>query len=147
MSEILRTWQCQNEACSAQFDAWENYPACPNCGNVRVSWVPKGGHIAGKSPGLDAELRNLVDAFKLTDLASAKEGERAMPALRSPASSAPAGPQMQFAPGFSAAPYARDTAGKVRAVGQWSSQGVDFKVKPAIGSPLSQPARARMTKA
>lgn len=146
MAEILRSWLCLNDACSSQFDSWEPYPACPDCGNVRTQWVPKGGHIASKSPGLDGELRSLVDAFKLTDLASAKEGERAMPALRTPAE-VPTGPQMQFAPGFAATPYARDRDGQVRAVCQPSSQLVDYKVKHGINAPLSQPHRARLSKA
>lgn len=145
MSGILRSWLCQNELCATEFDSWEPYPCCPRCKNVRTQWLPRGGHIAAKSPSLDGELRALADAFKMTDLASAREGERVKPALPAPPS--PSGPQMQFAPGFAAAPFARDRDGRVRAVCQPSSQGVDFKVKHGINAPLTQAPRARLSKA
>jgi len=72
---VIRTWGCLN--CAREFDSWEPYPECPDCGCLRVTWVPGGGHIAGVSRSGDAEFKALADVFKLDDLRSAKRDEAA----------------------------------------------------------------------
>ena len=74
---------------------------------VRVQWIPGGGHIAGTAKAADAELRNLVDVFKMTDINSAQRGERAMPKLAQPVNPGRNAPNMQFGPGFTS-PIVRD---------------------------------------
>lgn len=133
---VLRTWWCQNGKCEEVFDAWENYPACPKCGCVRTSWVPRGGHIGSKATGIDATFRSLADAYGMTDIAPARAGERSMPGLKQPAAHE-LGPQHQFAPGFVGRPYDIDAAGNYRAVCQPSSSKVDFKVKAQVGKRLA----------
>lgn len=142
MAEILRSWRCLNHRCGNTFDAWEANPACPECGNVRVDWLPGGGHVGGTARSVDAEFRALADAFKLTDLASPSRGERAMPALKTPPSAAPAGPQMQFAPGFATTvPYVIGQDGRPHGVCMPSAQNVNFKARLGVGEKLSGSGR------
>ena len=135
MTGIIRSWHCQNVRCGKEFSAWESNPTCPSCGCVRVAWVPGGGHVAGTAKAADAELRNLVDVFKMTDVNSAKRGERAMPKLPPQPVVGRDQPNMQFAPGFTA-PLARDSQGRVVATCQPSTSHVNFKAKVAAGVPL-----------
>jgi hypothetical protein len=111
MQGVLRTWVCQNRRCGEQFDEWTDYPPCPSCGCARTNWVPAGGHIGKAAPGIDSELKTLADNYGLTDIASARAGERAMPKLPS-APAAAQGDMMQFAPGFVGTPYTLDTQGR-----------------------------------
>lgn len=101
---VLRTWHCQNSRCGEQFDSWEANPSCPDCGCVRVSWVPAGGHIKGAATKSgDAELRALADMFKMGDMNSAEAG-RAAKMVRLPEQTAPnPGNVHTFSGGFSAA--------------------------------------------
>lgn len=119
---VIRTWQCQSERCARIFDSWDRYPTCPDCGNVRTSWVPGAVNVGNAAAKLDATLRDLADAFSLTNLRSAKAGERAKPSLPAPA---PSGPQINFAPGFSA-PLTPNAACLP------STTKVDFKVKAGL---------------
>jgi hypothetical protein len=130
---VLRTWCCQNMKCGTTFDAWENYPACPQCGCVRCNWIPGGGHIGKSAPRIDATFRDLAQAYGMTDIASARAGERAMPKL--PQGAHETGPQMQFAPGFVGTAYRRDAAGDYRSVCSFSPHA-SVKVKTAVGSKL-----------
>ena len=102
MTDIIRSWQCQNSRCAKEFTAWENYPACPGCGCVRVQWIPGGGHVAGTAKAADAELRALADVFKMSDINSAHRDERAKPKLQPQANPGRSVPNVQFAPGFTA---------------------------------------------
>jgi hypothetical protein len=121
---VLRTFGCQNPRCGAEFDSWEANPACPECGCVRVGWVPKKVAVAfdhaGSAASLDKTLRELTDCFGVTNLRSAREGEAAKVMAVAPAKND--GPPVQFAPGF-AAPVGQ-TAACVP-----SAQKVDFKVR------------------
>lgn len=75
---VIRTYSCLH--CGREFDSWDKMPECPDCGNVRVQWVPKGGHIAGVSRRGDAEFKALADVFNLSDLKSVnREGDVAKP--------------------------------------------------------------------
>jgi hypothetical protein len=135
MQGVLRSWCCQNEACGVTFEAWINYPECPQCSCARTNWIPGGGHVGGVAPGIDRELRTLADNYGMTNISSAKAGERAMPKLDQPAAH-DRGPMMQFGPGFVGVPYERDAAGNARAVCMPSAAKVNFKVKAPIGKPL-----------
>jgi hypothetical protein len=140
MAGILRTWVCQNKNCRATFDAWEDYPKCPTCRCVRTAWLPAGGNIIGAARTADRELRALADAYGMTNInTSAREGERAMPALKQ----RPAVQQsnlQQFGPGFVAPPYQIDSAGQVRGVCVPSAVNVNFKVKAPVGRAFAQRA-------
>ena len=137
MEGVLRTWLCQNAKCGAAFDSWDKYPPCTQCGCVRVTWMPAGGHIGNSAKAFDTTLRELADAFKMTDIASAKEGERAMPKLK-PQTMHDQGNAMQFAPGFVGAPYQLDAAGRAHAVCQPSAANVNFKVTVPQGQRLAK---------
>lgn len=132
MTEIIRSWLCLNARCSKEFTAWEAHPACPSCKCVRVNWVPGGGHVAGTSRAADAELRTLADNYGLTDMNSARRGERAKPALVQPHVDQRSAPAMQFAPGFSAVPH------PAQAVCVPSSSKVNFRAKVGMDAPLSR---------
>jgi len=133
MSGVLRTFACQNGDCGCEFDAWEAHPACPSCGCVRVGWVPRKISVATDhaygAAALDAELKNLVDVFGLTNLKSAREGEAAK--VMAQASGRNSGPPVQFAPGF-AAPIGES------ATCTPSTQKVDFKVTAEVGKAVSR---------
>jgi hypothetical protein len=122
---VIRSWQCLNRRCGHQFESGERYPECPRCKCVRVDWIPGGGHVGSAGSGIDRELRTLVDAFKLPDVANARHGEKGQGA-KIPAA-APSGNYgtMNFAPGFSA-PI---TPGAVCV----PAPNVGFKVKTGVG--------------
>lgn len=128
MTDILRSWACLNRRCDAEFDAWEDYPACPKCGNIRCQWIPGGGHVAGTAAAADATLRDLAQRYGMGDINSAREGERAMPKLRAPRE--PEGPPRVFGPGF-AAPVNMEAATCLP-----SSARVNFKTTLTPGNPL-----------
>lgn len=126
MDGILRTWACQNRNCRATFEAWKDYPRCPQCKCVRTNWIPGGGHVGGGATFVDKTLKELTGAYGMTNMHEGREGERAMPALRQqPAASG----EMQFAPGFAGTPYTIDNSGKVRAVCMPSTIPSTAKVK------------------
>ena len=137
MQGILRTWICQNRRCEALFDAWEDYPPCPDCGCARTNWLPAGGHIGKAAPGIDAELKTLASNYGMTDIVTAREGERAMPKLPTRPAAA-TGDMMQFAPGFVGTPYTLDGQGRPQAVCQPSAANINFKVKAQVGQKLSR---------
>lgn len=135
---ILRTWQCHNRRCGETFDLWDDYPACPACKNVKVSWVPGGGHVMGTAPQADADIRSLADTFGLSDLTSTRHGQkggRAKPPL--PATTAPAGNGAMAFGGFvTPQPYAIGSDGQVHATCQPAANNINYKVKAAPGSQL-----------
>lgn len=122
---ILRSWQCQNRRCNHQFESGDRYPECPCCHNVRVSWIPGGGHVGNGARSCDAEFRTLVDTFKLNDAGNFRHGEKGQRAKLPTPMPVNGAPQLQFAPGFSApiTPYAVCVP----------SPGVNFTVKTKVG--------------
>src|SRR5262249_52175073 len=132
---VIRSWQCLNAACSVQFESWDANPTCPDCGNLRVNWIPGGGHCAGTAKGADAELRVLADAYGLSNLNSAERGRQGKVLTATPAHALNA-PQKQFAPGFSS-PIMTDAQGRPVATCLPSSAGVTHKVTASIGNRLS----------
>jgi len=131
MTEIIRSWQCQNSRCAQEFTAWEQYPACPGCGCVRVQWIPGGGHVQGTAKAADAELRALADCFKMTDINSAHRDERAKPKLAPQHNAGRSVPNVQFAPGFTA-PINPNAAQCLP-----STSTVNFKTRVAQGQRLA----------
>ncbi len=82
---VIRTWLCLNRKCTAEFDSDQPNPECPTCECARVQWLPRGGHLAGSSTGIDKTLRQVSDRFGLTDMgqrSGTHAGERAAPHLR-----------------------------------------------------------------
>src|ERR1700680_1674912 len=103
---IVRTFQCLNTRCEAEFEAWDQLnPACTACGGLRVQWLPRGGHVGGTAPAVDAEFRKLTDCFGLSGLHSAGGGEAAKVVKSQPVVDRQSAPAMQFAPGFAAVPH------------------------------------------
>jgi hypothetical protein len=135
MSGVIRSWQCLNGNCLQTFDAWERNPSCPGCKCIRVQWIPGGGHVAGTAKAADAELRHLVDVFKMTDVNSAQRGERAMPKLPTPPNPGRNVPNMQFGPGFTS-PIVRDQNGRPVATCLPSTTNVNFKARVGTGNAL-----------
>jgi hypothetical protein len=128
---------CLNRRCGTEFSAWEANPECPKCGNVRVQWVPGGGHVAGTSRAADVDLRTLADNYGLSNLMSAARGERAKPPLNRPsAPRATRNDAVQFSPGFASRPYVMDNQGHAHAVCEPSMQNVNFKAKVGTELPL-----------
>lgn len=132
---VIRSWHCLNPRCNHCFEAWEPNPICPHCGNVRVQWIPGGGHVAGTAKALDAELRNLADCFKMDDINSARRDERAKPKMAPQPVAERGAPSMQFAPGFTA-PLVRDSRGSPVATCLPSTTAVNFKAKVGTGVAL-----------
>ena len=135
MSGVLRSWQCLNSRCNSEFTSWERNPSCSFCGCIRTQWIPGGGHIAGTAKACDAELRHLVDVFKMGDVNSAQRGERAMPKLPQPVNPGRNAPNMQFGPGFTS-PIVRDTNGRPVATCLPSTSNVNFKARVGTGTAL-----------
>jgi len=101
---ISRDWRCLNGACGFVFHSFEKAnPPCPECGCVRVSWTPGGGHIGAVAPRMDARLRAISDQHGGMNLNSPSPSRlnRAAPRLDVPAPSPELG-TVHFAPGFSA---------------------------------------------
>src|SRR5215475_10871001 len=97
---ISRDWRCLAASCGSVFHSYDANPECPQCGNVRVTWVPGGGHVMAKAPGIDRTVRQLADNYGMSDVNSPSPSRlnRAMPQ----AARAASGPAVQFAPGFAA---------------------------------------------
>lgn len=106
MAMISRDWCCLNRRCGAQFHSFDSAPECPKCGNVRVSWIPGGGHIGKVAPQMDQRLRGLAQDFGLTDLNSPSPSRlnRAAPRANHPHPTQARG-QKTFAPGFTSNVY------------------------------------------
>lgn len=100
---ISRDWICLNRSCGQTFHSYDNSPACPGCGNVRVSWVPGGGHIVGeRTKHNDRTVRGLAEAYGFTDLNSPSPSRlnRSAPRHWVPVDQSMG--TKHFAPGFSA---------------------------------------------
>lgn len=79
MGYVIRSFKCDSQRCGVEFDSSDDSPRCEGCGGYRVHWIPKGGHIAKSAPHLDRVLRAQADRFGLTNLKSARAGERMEP--------------------------------------------------------------------
>jgi hypothetical protein len=128
MTEAIRSWRCLNGRCDHAFTAWEPNPSCPKCGCVRVNWIPGGGHCGGTAKAADAELRALVDIFKLPDINSAQRDRAAKKVATQP--TAVGGPLMSFGPGFVA------HAHPSQAVCVPTANKVNYKARLGTGQPL-----------
>lgn len=106
MGMISRDWMCLNRRCGFTFHSFEPAPECPECGNVRVHWIPGGGHIGKEAPRMDRELRKLSDQFGGMNFNSPSPSRlnRAAPKANHPHPSQSRG-QHTFAPGFTANVY------------------------------------------
>lgn len=106
MGMISRDWQCLNRQCGQPFHSFDPSPACPRCGNVRVHWIPGGGHIGATAPKMDRELRRLSDQFGGMNFNSPSESRlnRAAPRANHPNPQSAIG-QKSFGPGFTANIY------------------------------------------
>ena len=106
MGMVSRDWCCLNERCRAAFHSFDDAPECPQCGNVRVHWIPGGGHIGKVAPGHDRRLNHLANAYGMTDINSSSHSRlnRAMPRAVHPGPESLRG-QHTFAPGFTANIY------------------------------------------
>ena len=101
---ISRDWRCLNGACGHVYHSFDKAnPPCPECGCVRVDWVPGGGHVMEMAPRMDARLRSIADQHGMTNLNSPSPSRlnRAAPRLDVPPVSPHLG-TVHFAPGFSA---------------------------------------------
>lgn len=95
---ISRDWRCHH--CGISFHSYEKAnPPCPECGCVKVTWIPGGGHVATVSGGFDKTLNRLADHYGMGDMNSPSPSRlnRAMPKAPQPQ----AVNYMSFAPGFS----------------------------------------------
>lgn len=85
---ISRDWMCQNSACGSVFHSYSDAnPPCPECGCLRVSWVPGGGHVlSGRTRSLDRTVRGLAEQHGMTNLNSPSESRlnRAAPRVYQP---------------------------------------------------------------
>lgn len=100
---LSRDWICENPACRKVFHSYAHgNPECPACECVRVSWVPGGGHIAAKSPGIDRTVRDLAEQYGMTNINSPSPSRlnRAMPKHWFPVQQSMG--TKSFAPGFAA---------------------------------------------
>jgi hypothetical protein len=82
---ISRDWHCQH--CNTVFHSFERTnPPCPECGCVRVDWVPGGGHIMAVAPQMDKTLRTIAEQQGMTNLnsPSPSRSNRAAPRLEVP---------------------------------------------------------------
>lgn len=101
---ISRNWQCLNRRCGTTFHSYEKgNPECPQCGCIKVAWVPGGGHIGKVAPSADATLRSLATDYGMSNMNSASPSRqnRAMPRYEG-ATADPGLGVKHFAPGFSA---------------------------------------------
>ena len=109
MGMISRDWGCLNPRCRTAFHSFEEAPTCPSCGNVRVHWVPGGGHmLSGNTRRADQTLRGLAEKYGFTNLNSPSPSRlnRAAPKADHPGQERYVG-QHTFAPGFTANIYSK----------------------------------------
>jgi hypothetical protein len=140
MNGVIRSWVCLNRRCGAVFDAWEAAPTCPACGNVRVDWVPGGGHTAGTAAACDAELRKLADCYGLADLNSARRDQAAKPIAAQKPVDPRAAPAMNFSGGFAAhvsPAQSRTSENPSGAQCVPTANNMNFKTTVGIGSRLA----------
>ena len=106
MAMVSRDWCCLNRRCGAEFHSYDPAPECPKCGNVRVNWLPGGGHIGRIAGRMDRTVRNLAGDFGFTNLNSPSHSRlnRSAPRADHPGPERLIG-QKTFAPGFHANVY------------------------------------------
>lgn len=137
MTGILRTWLCLNQRCKTQWNDWDNYPSCPQCGNVRCQWVPGGGNIlSGATRDADGEAKALATMFNLSDLNSGRRGEAVKPMARPTAHQERGAPAKTFGPGF-VGTVKHDINGSPVATCEPSLARVNFKAKVGVGKQLA----------
>lgn len=140
---IIRSYACLNRRCRTEFESWADTPSCPACKQFRIRWVPKQVNTAAIAPKADRDFRDLAETFNLSDIASAREGERAKPKLV--ASKQYEGPKTTLAPapGFSAQiPTAALANGAAMCVPLGSMGKVSAKAGAMV--PVSTELTARM---
>lgn len=68
---ISRDWMCENPKCGLEFHSFDRIPVCPECGCVRLKWIPGGGHIGSeKTRRSDATLRGFADQYGVKNWSS-----------------------------------------------------------------------------
>jgi hypothetical protein len=136
MGMISRDWICLNQKCRSSFHSFDQAPHCPQCGNVRVHWVPGGGHIAKVSGGYDRTLNALAALYGMTNLNSPSPSRlnRAAPRADHPGSERYRG-QHTFAPGFTANIYSK--ASCEPSLNQPNIKGSTVKID-TLASPFSR---------
>lgn len=134
---LSRNWQCLNGRCRSTFHSYAHgNPPCPQCGCMRVTWVPGGGHV-GTVKALDASLKALAKNYGMTDINSPSPSRlnRAMPKHDTPVAD---GPTWRYAPGF-VAPFS--LSGNPTC--EPSRERVNFKVTQATGRPAAGATQMR----
>lgn len=104
---LSRNWRCLNPACGKEFHSYERgNPECTFCRCVKVAWIPGGGHIGAKAPGIDKTLRALAADYGLSNLNSVSPSRQAQAKVMPAAPAAGSYGTKQWAPGFSSEVYA-----------------------------------------
>lgn len=132
MGMVSRDWACLNRRCGHQFHSYDEAPECPSCGNVRVHWIPGGGHIGKVAPQMDRTLRGLAADFGMTNFNSPSPSRlnRAAPRATHPHPSQARGTKT-FGPGFTANVYDKASC-------EWSQDPVHMRgITANIGSSAS----------
>lgn len=127
---ISRDWICLNERCATIFHSFEKAnPPCPQCGCVRVNWIPGGGHIGKVAPRADATLKGLARDFGMSDMNSPSHSRlnRTMPKLEQPPTDPGLG-TIHFGPGFSS------QVSRYGATCDVSNAPLDLRGKVSVGS-------------
>src|SRR5262245_50575282 len=76
---VIRTYRCLKDGCDKLFDSTGDNPRCPACKSRRIRWVPDKLALGKVAKGIDQDLRNGAEAYGLTNLKSARAGEKAKP--------------------------------------------------------------------
>lgn len=132
MGMVSRDWICLNGRCGHVFHSYEPAPACPACGNIRVDWIPGGGHIGKVAPRMDRTLRTLADDFGRTNFNSPSPSRlnRAAERANHPHPSTAWG-QKTFGAGFHSNVYREKAACEV------VPAPAHPPVRPIVGSPFT----------
>lgn len=88
---ITRSYTCLNRNCLNEFDSTEDHPPCPNCGGLRVKWLPRPVAIGRVAGSIDKDVRALADTYGMADINSPQR-DRAATVTRAQ----PTGPVLPF---------------------------------------------------
>src|SRR5262249_39389150 len=78
--------------CLAEFDSDGDHPPCPNCGGLRVKWLPRPVAIGKVAGGIDRDVRELADTYGMSDIRSPQRDRAAVvtaPSVGQPAAGLP----------------------------------------------------------